>query len=100
MQPSPIAETSNSLFPSLRFCMCFLLDLNVRLIWPGPVLLVSDVLHPLHRLAVECLSNGDMAHRRGRRRAVPVLLAGQKPDDIARPDFLDWASLALHPSAA
>ena len=38
--------------------------------------------------------------RRGRRRAVPVLLAGREPDDVAGPDLLDRAALALRPAAA
>ena len=38
------------------------------------VLFVADLLHPLHDLAVERLLNGDMGHRRGRRRAMPMLL--------------------------
>ena len=35
----------------------------------APVLLVADLLHPVDRLAVEPLLDGDVAHRRGRRRA-------------------------------
>jgi hypothetical protein len=31
--------------------------------------------------------NGDMSHRGRRRSAVPMLLAGRKPDHIAWPDF-------------
>src|SRR5215212_2399267 len=61
----------------------------------GPVLLVAHVLHPLDRLAVERLLDGDVRHRRGRRRAVPVLLAGLEPDHVARADLLDRAALAL-----
>src|SRR4051812_2827315 len=41
-----------------------------------------------------------MGHRLGRRRAMPVLLAGRKPHDIAGPDFLDRPALALHPAKA
>jgi hypothetical protein len=31
---------------------------------------------------------------------MPVLFAGGKPDDVARPDFLDRTALALRPAAA
>ena len=41
-----------------------------------------------------------MRHGGRRRGAVPVLLAGRKPDDVAGPDFLDRAALALRPAAA
>ena len=64
------------------------------------VLLVGDVFHPVDRRAVQFLLDGDMAHRRGRRRPVPMLLARREPYDISRPDFLDRAALALDPAAA
>src|SRR5215510_4047965 len=41
-----------------------------------------------------------MGHRRSGRSAVPMLLAGGEPDDIAWPDFLPRATLALRPAAA
>src|SRR3954452_25056475 len=41
-----------------------------------------------------------MAHGAGRGGAVPVLHARGKPDDVARPDLLDRATLVLHPAAA
>ena len=31
---------------------------------------------------------------------MPVLLAGREPDDVARPDFFDRPTLALHPTYA
>ena len=92
MQPSPIAETSRSLFPSLRFCIRFLLS--------RPILLVADLLHPFDRLAVERLLDGDMGHGGGRRGAVPVLLARREDDDVAGANLLDRAALALRPAAA
>src|SRR5215831_14757885 len=64
------------------------------------VLLVRDFFHPIDGLAVERFLNGNVRHRRGWRRAVPVLLARRKPNDIARTDFLNAAALALHPAAA
>src|SRR5436190_18253352 len=57
------------------------------------------MLHPLNHFPVQRLLNGDMSHRGRRRSAVPMLLVRRKPDDIARPDFLDWSALALHPAA-
>src|SRR5215210_3075590 len=59
------------------------------------VLLISDLLQPVDGLTVELFLNGDVRHGRGRRRAVPVLLVRWEPDDVARPDFLDRAALAL-----
>src|SRR5207237_3954680 len=64
------------------------------------VLLVADVLHPVDHLAVLLFLNGDMGHGRGRRSAVPVLLAGRKPNHITGPDLLDRAALALSPAAS
>src|SRR6266446_8501445 len=64
----------------------------------GSVLFVADLFHPVDRAAVQRLLNSDMHHRRGARRAVPVLLTGCKPHDIAGPDFLDGPAPALHPS--
>src|SRR3954452_22831239 len=66
----------------------------------GPVLLVPDVLHPLHGLAVELFLDGDVAHARGGRGAVPVLLAGWEPDYVTGPDLLDRPALALLPAKA
>src|ERR1035438_6576073 len=48
------------------------------------VLFVAAVFHPVGGLAVELLLNGDMAHRRGWRRAMPMLLSGRNPDDVTR----------------
>jgi DNA topoisomerase I-like protein len=66
----------------------------------APVLLVADLLHPIDGLAVEGFRDRDVRHRASRCGAVPVLLAGCKPDDVARPDLLDRPSLALHPAEA
>src|SRR4029079_8614829 len=98
MQPKPMAETSSLLFPSLRFCIFFSFDATCGS--SGLVLLVAHVLHPIDRLAVERLLDGDMRHRRRGRRAVPMFLAGRKPDDVARPDFLHRTVPALRPAAA
>src|SRR5205807_3569521 len=68
--------------------------------WLRLVLLVTDLLQPVDRLAVELLLNGDVRHGRGRRGAVPVLLARREPDHVPRPDLLDRASPTLHAPAA
>src|SRR3954463_5430026 len=63
------------------------------------VLLVADLLHPLDRLAVERLLDGDVRHPRRRSRAVPVPLFRRAPDHVAR-TYLDLRpALALHPPA-
>jgi hypothetical protein len=63
-------------------------------------LLVAHLLHPFDGFAIERFLDGDVRHRRVGRGAVPVLLAGRKPDDVAGADFLNWTALALHPAAA
>src|ERR671912_66660 len=66
----------------------------------GPVLLVANLFHPIDRLAVERLRDGDVAHRRGVRGAVPMLLAGREPDHVAGADLLAPAALDLCPADA
>ena len=63
-----------------------------------PVLRVADLLHPIDDLVVELFLDGDVGHGRGWRGAVPVLLAGREPDDVARADFLHRSAFALHPA--
>src|SRR6266542_2325113 len=106
MQPSPMADTSRLLLPSLRFCICFsfemhsggsryLQGLTVSAREAYSVLFVADLFHPVHRLAVELFLNGDVRHGRGRRGAVPVLLTRREPYHVARPNLLDRAAPAL-----
>src|SRR6266487_4323361 len=95
MQPRPMAETSKSLFPSLRF---FIVFPSRQSLSSSPVLLVADPFHPVDGLAVEPLLDGDVRHRRRRRRTVPVLFVGRKPDDIAGVNFLDAPTPNLHPA--
>src|SRR5437016_2960955 len=64
------------------------------------VLFVADFFHPVHDLAFEGFLNGDMSHGCGRRSAMPMLQAGREPDHIARTNFLDQTSFALHPTQA
>src|SRR5882672_7608253 len=94
MQPRPMAETSRLLFPSLRFCIVLSPSRS------GPILFVTDLFHPVDRLAVELFHDGDMRHRRHRRCAMPMLLAGRAPDHIAGPDFLFGFAPTLRPAAA
>src|SRR3989442_13943592 len=79
MQPSPSAETSRLLFPSLRFCI----RRSFRI---SPV---ANLFHPIHRLAIELFLNGDVRHGGRRPGAVPRLLPGRNPDAITRPNLLD-----------
>src|SRR6185369_2353071 len=62
---------------------------SCRALWRAAVVVVAHLLHPLDRLAVELLLDGDVSHRGRRRRAVPVLLAARDPDHVARTDLLD-----------
>jgi hypothetical protein len=64
----------------------------------SPVLLITDLFHPVRALAVQLFHNGDVRHGCGRRSAVPMLLTGREPDHIAWPDFLNRAAPTLRPS--
>src|SRR5712675_1004175 len=72
----------------------------MRVLRSAAVLLVADLFHPVDVFAVERFRNSDMRHRGRRCRAVPVFLAGWKPDDIAGTDFFDRSTLALRPAKA
>src|SRR4051794_24861496 len=67
---------------------------------PLRVLIVSDVLHPFDDFSVEAFDEGDVGHAGDRGRAVPVLLAGRTPHDVAGANLHDWASFALDETAA
>jgi len=67
---------------------------------PALKLRVGHLLHPVHRRAVQLFLDGDVAHCRGLPGPVPVLLPGWEPHNVARADFLDRATLALHPAAS
>src|SRR5438876_1987293 len=58
---------------------------------------MADLFHPVHHFAVECFLNGDVRHRRGRRRAVPMLLVRRKPDYVAGANLFDGLAVALRP---
>lgn len=62
---------------------------SVRIVWSRArwclnpsraILVVADLFHPVHDLAVEIFLNGDMRHRCGWRRATPMLLTRREPD--------------------
>src|SRR5208283_3416076 len=48
--------------------------------------------------AVELLGDGDVRHGRGGGGPVPMFLAGREPHDVAGPDLLNRAALALYPA--
>jgi hypothetical protein len=58
------------------------------------------VLHPIDDLAVLRFRNGNVRHRGGRRRSVPVLFAGREPHHVTGPDFFDGTAFALRASEA
>jgi len=64
------------------------------------ILFVADFFHPVNNLPVESLLNGEMRHRDCRAGAMPVLLIGFEPDNIAWSDLFDGASPPLHPPDA
>nr|GEU28231.1 hypothetical protein [Tanacetum cinerariifolium] len=64
------------------------------------VLLVRDFFQPHHGHAVERFLDRQVRHRRGGRRAVPVLVAGRAPDHVAGADLGDRTAFALGPAAA
>src|SRR5689334_14843644 len=63
------------------------------------VLLVGDLLHPVHDLAVQLFLDRDVRHGGRRRGAVPVLLVRRTPHDVAGADDPDRTALALHVAA-
>src|SRR5262249_8940043 len=63
------------------------------------VLFVTDLFHPVNRLTVKLLLDGDMCHGCGGRGAMPMLLTGRDPDYVARLDFFNRSAPALHSAA-
>src|SRR5205085_1051462 len=62
---------------------------------PSSVLLVGDVLEPIHGLAIELLLHGDVRHRDSWRRAVPVLFTRGEPHDVTGANLFDGSAPAL-----
>src|SRR5689334_22288363 len=59
------------------------------------ILFVADLFHPVDCLAIEPFLDGEVRHRGGRRRAVPMLLARRDPDHVTGTDVLDRTAPAL-----
>src|SRR2546422_7309551 len=89
MQPSPSAETSRLLLPSLRRCIA-----------PPDVfvLCVADLLHPVHGFAIELFLNGRVRHGGRCLGPVPVPLARRDPDHIPWPELLGRPPPTLRPA--
>ena len=66
----------------------------------GPVLLVANFLHPLDQFLVELFLYRDMRHGGGGGGAMSMFFVRCEPDDIARPDLLNWFTFALGPAEA
>src|SRR5579871_4691181 len=60
------------------------------------VLHVGDVFERVDGLDIELLSDGDVRHRRGGRRAVPVLSVGRKPHDVTGASLFNRSAPALY----
>src|SRR4029453_8521461 len=64
----------------------------------APILGVAALFQPIDVLAVLEFRDGDVRHCGRRRRSMPMLEPRRDPEDIARPDFLDWPALGLGPA--
>ena len=62
--------------------------------------MVADLLQPFNVFAVQRFLHRGVRHRRGGRRAMPMLLARRKPDDVAGAYLLDRSAFALDPAEA
>src|SRR6266446_1301013 len=88
---APCADKSRAVAsprPLLAPVMTTTFPWMLLLMW-GSVLFVADFLLPFDDLAVELFLDGDMGHRGGRGRAVPMLLARRARDNITRSNDLD-----------
>src|SRR4051794_31655205 len=64
------------------------------------ILLVGDMLHPCDVPAVLRLLDRNVRHALMRRRAVPMLVLGRAPQDVAGVEFEDRAAFDLSPADA
>src|SRR5687768_422021 len=64
----------------------------------SPILLVADLLHPIHASAVDHVRDGDMAHAVSRGGSMPMLHARRRPDDVTWLHLQLLAAPFLHPS--
>src|SRR5262245_22529067 len=75
-------------------------DGDPRQVMLSPILVVADLLHPFHGLAVETFLHGDVRHGGRRRGAVPMFFARRDPDHVTRPNLLDRPAQPLRAAAA
>ena len=61
------------------------------------VLLVRDMLHPLNHFAVQLFLQGNVRHRGGGGRAMPMLFVGRKPDHVTGVNLFHRAAFVLCP---
>src|SRR6478735_3692681 len=64
------------------------------------ILFVADLLHPVHKFAIQRLLNGNVRQGGFRGGTMPMLFAGREPDNIAGMYFFDRTAFALHPATA
>ena len=63
-------------------------------------MVVADFFHPIDNFAVEFFLDGDVRHGGSRCGAMPVLLTGREPHNIAGPNLRDRPAFSLSPTAA
>src|SRR5450631_1543297 len=61
------------------------------------ILLVCDLLQPIHRLAALFFSEGDVGHRGRGCGSMPVFFSSLEPDHIAGPNLFDQTAFVLGP---
>jgi hypothetical protein len=66
----------------------------------APVLLVADMLEPIHNFPIQAFMNRNMGHGRGWAGPMPVFLAGWKPNHISGQNLLERASPTLREATA
>src|SRR3954470_23929542 len=100
--PSTFMTSSVIACASRRFCCSDLpghsFTITCGMASPSSVLLVGDVFEPIDGLAIDLLLHGDVRHRRGWRRAVPVLFARGEPHDVAGANLFNRSAPALDPA--
>jgi integrase len=94
-------DHGSTVLVQLRLAPCLCVtdrdDLPARL---ALVLLVAHLFHPVNRLAIEPLLNGDVGHSCGWCGPMPVFLSRLKPDHVTGPTVLNRTSPALDPPAS
>src|SRR4051812_4545920 len=64
------------------------------------VLFLCHMFHPIDHFTIESFLNRNMSHAAGCGGAVPMLLAGWKPNHVAGVNFLNGSAFALDPAGA